>query len=82
MLLINKTATRMPEAMFFVFDPLPAGAASWTVDKLGEWIAPDEVMVGGSPHLHAVSSGACAVCACVRADGLQACKCCAGTGMV
>ena len=27
------------------------------VDKMGEWIAPEEVMTGGSPHLHAVQSG-------------------------
>ena len=57
----NKTATRLPEAMFLRFAPplLPPDfqAASWSADKLGEWIDPADVVIGGAKRLHSVGSG-------------------------
>lgn len=58
----NKTATRLPEAMFLNLNPLSkipgnGDASMWFVDKFGEWISGDDVVNGGSRHLHAASSG-------------------------
>ena len=38
------------------FNP-PADGAAWAMDKLGEWVAPDEVVDGAQRGLHAVTSG-------------------------
>jgi hypothetical protein len=55
---LNKTSTRLPEALFFKFDPLlPAAADNWWMDKLGQLVNPMEVMLNGSRHLHAIRSG-------------------------
>lgn len=47
----------MPEAMFLTFNPIGSATATWEMDKLGEWIQPSEVILGGSPHLHGIDSG-------------------------
>jgi len=49
----NKTATRLPEAFWFsvkpsTFDPY----AIWTIDKVGEKIPANSVVINGSQHLH------------------------------
>ncbi len=57
---INKTTTRMPEAIWLRFDPpvaSPSAALLWEMDKLGQWISPSEVILNGSRHLHAINSG-------------------------
>ena len=49
----NKSTTRIPEAMFMQFQPMRAGGGKWSADKLGEWVAEDEIVPGGSQHLSA-----------------------------
>mmetsp|Transcript_35724 Transcript_35724/g.93375 ORF Transcript_35724/g.93375 Transcript_35724/m.93375 type:complete len:832 (-) Transcript_35724:153-2648(-) len=52
--LFNKTQTRLPEAMFLQFTPtVPNG--TWSANKLGEWIRSDEIVDGGTKHLHGVT---------------------------
>jgi len=59
----EKTATRMAEAGLFGFSPVDPGqgaaapASQWAMDKLGEWVLPEDVVDGGSRGLHGVSSG-------------------------
>ena len=55
--LTEKTATRLPEAMFLSFNP-PAGSAEplrWSMQKLDSWLGPEETLDGGAKGLHAVS---------------------------
>eukprot|EP01116_Phalansterium_solitarium_P009868 TRINITY_DN24205_c0_g1_i1.p2 TRINITY_DN24205_c0_g1~~TRINITY_DN24205_c0_g1_i1.p2 ORF type:complete len:367 (+),score=141.03 TRINITY_DN24205_c0_g1_i1:548-1648(+) len=56
----NKTATRLPEALWLSFDPKPTDAANygWQIDKLGEWVSPSNVVLNGSQHLHGFKTGA------------------------
>ena len=49
----NKSTTRIPEAMFMQFQPMRTGGGKWSADKLGEWVAEDEIVPGGSQHLFA-----------------------------
>ena len=52
--LLEKTTTRLPEAMFVQFqvrDP----TAAWAANKLGQWVTPAETVDGGSKHLHGVT---------------------------
>eukprot|EP01119_Soliformovum_irregulare_P006750 TRINITY_DN1917_c0_g1_i3.p1 TRINITY_DN1917_c0_g1~~TRINITY_DN1917_c0_g1_i3.p1 ORF type:complete len:528 (-),score=69.80 TRINITY_DN1917_c0_g1_i3:113-1696(-) len=51
----NKTSTRLPEALWLSFDPPPGG--EWHIDKMGEWISPQDVVKNGSRHLHGVGQG-------------------------
>merc|ERR1712087_1033747 len=53
----------MAEAGLFGFSP--AGGGRWAMDKLSEWVLPDDVVDGGSKGLHGVSTGVNFV----RADG-------------
>ena len=46
----------MPESMFLVFNPIDVNG-SWAMDKLGEWVDPHNVILGGSQHMHAIQSG-------------------------
>ena len=48
--LVNKTRTRLPEAIWFKFKPSGADVdvSSWRLNKLGSWIDPTEVVVNGS----------------------------------
>lgn len=66
LLMYNKTATRLPESMAVVFNAVVTGASKafqngttlgWAMDKLGEWVSPNDVQSGGSQHLHAVTRG-------------------------
>ena len=50
----NKTATRLPEAAFFTFNPVGSGHATWHHSKLGEWSSPLDVADGASHGLHYV----------------------------
>eukprot|EP00299_Pterocystis_sp_00344_P018300 c9142_g1_i1.p1 GENE.c9142_g1_i1~~c9142_g1_i1.p1 ORF type:complete len:752 (-),score=203.29 c9142_g1_i1:11-2236(-) len=55
---VNKTATRLPESMWFRVNPLvPEDSNGWKMVKLGVDIDPLSVMANGSRHLHAVSDG-------------------------
>lgn len=55
----NKTATRLPEAMFLRFKPAASGDGGHTfaMEKLGEWMDPLDVVVGGAKHMHSLSRG-------------------------
>jgi hypothetical protein len=54
---LSKPATRMPEALWLTFHPDVADPHGWTMDKSGERVSPFDVVVAGSRHLHAVSTG-------------------------
>lgn len=54
-LLVNKTATRLPEALFLTFQPTNVTKGSWTMTKLGSAMDPADVVEGGATHLHALS---------------------------
>ena len=51
--MFNKSATRLPEAMFVQFQTRDTNV-SWSVSKLGQWVQSDEIVAGGSKHLHGV----------------------------
>ena len=56
--LFNKTTTRLPESMFFQFNP-PADDGhkiDWFVNKLGEWVEYKDEVKGASQHLHGIAS--------------------------
>merc|ERR1712187_178126 len=53
---MNKTPTRIPEALFFNF-PVSTTRGVWQLDKLGSRIDPREVLAGSTSHLHAVGDG-------------------------
>jgi len=56
--LFNKTATRLGEAHFMSFRPLPqAGDYTWLMDKLGSWVDPLSVVANGGLHQHGVRDG-------------------------
>ena len=66
-LVVNKTATRLPETMYVRFDAAVAPVSEadstsgsvkgWAMDKLGEYVAPSDVQDGGAQHMHGVASG-------------------------
>jgi hypothetical protein len=65
----NKTATRLPEALWVAWRPDPRAAAdpaTWTLSKMGQPVRPGEVLRNGSWSLHALDDGGAAVAA---ADG-------------
>jgi hypothetical protein len=55
----NKTATRLGEAHFFSFLPLPLPSSDrrWMMDKIGTWIDPLDTVRAGSVHQHGVRNG-------------------------
>ena len=56
--MLNKTATRLPEGLFFRFKASSSGAAlSYSVDKLGHPIDPLTVQQGGNHRQHGVGVG-------------------------
>ena len=50
--LTNKTATRIPESLSLVFNPLVQNPSAMLVSKLGEYVSVLDVMKNGSKHLH------------------------------
>jgi hypothetical protein len=46
--LLNKTSTRLPEAMFMSFDPPHRSELKWSMQKLASWIEPSETLDGGT----------------------------------
>jgi hypothetical protein len=56
--IFNKTATRLPEALFLHFLPIPiAGDYLWLMDKIGTWINPLDVVANGGLHQHGIRNG-------------------------
>lgn len=53
----GEPATRMPEALWFTFNPIVEDVKGWKLDKSGEWISPFDVAVSGNRHMHCVQSG-------------------------
>merc|ERR1712086_175554 len=51
--MFNKSTTRIPEAMFVQVLPSQPNA-KYYVNKLGGWIGYDEVVSGGTKHLHGI----------------------------
>ena len=52
---LGKVANRMPEAMWLTFDPVGSAPGRWSLDKVGEEVAPADVVVGGGRSMHAVA---------------------------
>jgi hypothetical protein len=50
----EKTATRLPEAMWLTFHPVAPEERGWMMEKSGEEVSPFDVVAGGSRHMHAV----------------------------
>jgi len=48
----NKTATRLPEALWLSFSPVISNGNAWQVQKLNEYININDVRLNGSRHLH------------------------------
>ena len=63
LVLLNKTFSRVPEALYFGFAPLDC--AAWSVDKIGAAVDVAEVMTNGSYHMHGVVGNT----SCVLQDG-------------
>lgn len=53
----DKSACRLPEAIWFSFCPRVRSKKGWTMDKLGQTVSPLDVVRDGSRHLHAVGQG-------------------------
>ncbi len=53
-----KRANRLPEALWFSFNPAVFETQNWTISKVGETFSPFDVISGGNRHMHAVSDGA------------------------
>jgi hypothetical protein len=52
-----KPANRMPEALWFSFNPRVRAPKKWLLNKMGENISPLEVIRNGNRKLHAIDSG-------------------------
>ena len=53
----NKSANRMPEALWLSFIPDAPHLAGWTLDKIGCDVSPLQVVEGGNRQMHAVGRG-------------------------
>ena len=53
----DKQANRLPEALWFSFNPLVTDPAAWMMDKMGQSISPLDVVHNGARNLHAVHRG-------------------------
>jgi hypothetical protein len=53
----EKTACRLPEALWFSFEPAVKDPRAWRMDKLGEWVSPYAVIKDGNRHLHVIGDG-------------------------
>jgi hypothetical protein len=50
----GKQANRLPEAVWFTFQPATGPEGNWMFEKMGRWISPRRVIERGNRHLHAV----------------------------
>ncbi len=51
----GKEPSRMPEALWFSFNPVTASNKGWLLRKTGQDVSPFDVVDSGNRHLHAVS---------------------------
>lgn len=56
LLVLNKTATRLPESLWMIFEPT-GNSDHWRLDKLGNSLDPLDVNLNASRHLHGVDRG-------------------------
>jgi hypothetical protein len=54
----DKLPCRLPEALWFSFNPSVARPSTWRLDKLGQPVSPLDVVFNGNRHLHAIGRGA------------------------
>jgi hypothetical protein len=54
----DKSACRLPEALWMQFQLNTESSEGWFLDKMGEPISPYEVLEGGNRSLHAIQDGA------------------------
>jgi hypothetical protein len=57
---LRKPQNRLPESMWLTFNPQPANSAAaqlplWSLEKVGQPLAPADVVPGGSRAMHAIS---------------------------
>jgi hypothetical protein len=52
----NKTASRLPESLWFTIAPPVPNQAQWRVRKMGQLISPHEIVARGGRKLHAIES--------------------------
>jgi hypothetical protein len=50
----RKLPTRMPEALWFSFNPVVSDIKSWSMQKSGQEVSPFDVVEGGNRHMHAI----------------------------
>jgi hypothetical protein len=50
----DKLPTRMPEALWFSFNPQVADLKTWSMQKSGQQVSPFDVVEGGNRHMHAI----------------------------
>ena len=53
----GKVANRMPEALWFTFQPAVSNTQSWLMEKSGSLVSPFDVVTGGNRSMHAVLGG-------------------------
>ena len=54
--MVNKTSTRLPEAIFYSFNPVAeSGEIKWEQNILGEWSEPNDVAEGAAKGMHYVT---------------------------
>ena len=53
----DKPANRMPEALWFSFQPVASDPRGWLLDKSGSAVSPFDVAAGGNRTMHAVLGG-------------------------
>ena len=53
----DKDANRLPEAIWFSFNPAMNAGGNWLMDKLGKKISPLDVIRNGNRKLHGVETG-------------------------
>jgi hypothetical protein len=53
----GKPATRMPEALWFTFNPIAEEEKGWTLEKSGEEISPFDVVASGNRSMHCLQKG-------------------------
>ena len=51
----SKQINRMPEAMWLTFAPLAPDSNGWALEKVNQWVRPDDVVRGGNRCMHAVT---------------------------
>jgi hypothetical protein len=50
----GKLPTRMPEALWFTFNPPVKNSNAWSMQKCGQKVSPLDVIEGGNRHMHAI----------------------------